>query len=223
MPAMFGRDSKKYQLIEGLPEVFKAIQTTQNISSGDFPNVKKMQSQLRYHDFSKFNMLRQRYLDVVDKMLADDIAQLMALIPQEAEQNKDVHKVEGGAFEGYTESPFGFGRGEGVDAGKGESGWVVNQERHVYDDVFKQLNPIDGKITGSVAKAEMVKSKLPNSTLGKIWKLADCDQDGMLDEDEWALANHLIAIKLEGHDLPNELPDHLVPPSKRGIVNGQYY
>lgn len=214
---MFGRESKKKQLIDGLADVFKAIQTTKNISSGDFPNLKKLKEQLFYYDFSKFNALKQKYLDDVDKMLADEISKLMALIPHEREEMKEADKVEGGAFEGYTDSPFGFGRGEGVDAGKGESGWIVNQDRYVYDEVFKQLNPIEGKIAGSVAKSEMVKSKLPNSTLGKIWKLADCDQDGMLDEDEWALASYLITIKLEGFDLPNELPDHLVPPSKRNM------
>ncbi len=42
-------------------------------------------------------------------------------------------------------------------------------------------------------------------------------QDGMLDADEFALAMHLMNIKLEGHDLPSELPNHLVPPSKRGF------
>lgn len=63
----------------------------------------------------------------------------------------------------------------------------------------------------------MVKSKLPNSVLGKIWKLADTDGDGFLDMDEFALAMHLIQVKLEGHDLPVELPEHLVPPSKRDI------
>lgn len=61
----------------------------------------------------------------------------------------------------------------------------------------------------------MVKSKLPNSVLGKIWKLSDIDKDGYLDMDEFALALHLIQVKLEGHDLPVELPDHLVPPTKR--------
>lgn len=61
----------------------------------------------------------------------------------------------------------------------------------------------------------MVKSKLPNSVLGKIWKLADVDKDGMLDDEEFALAMHLINIKIDGNDLPAELPNHLLPPSKR--------
>lgn len=61
----------------------------------------------------------------------------------------------------------------------------------------------------------MVKSKLPNSVLSKVWKLADVDKDGMLDGDEFALAMHLINIKMDGNDLPSELPLHLIPPSKR--------
>lgn len=37
----------------------------------------------------------------------------------------------------------------------------------------------------------------------------------MLDSEEFALAMHLINIKLDGHDIPEDLPSHLVPPSKR--------
>ena len=91
------------------------------------------------------------------------------------------------------------------------------KDRYKYDDSFEALNPINGKITGAAAKAEMVKSRLPNSVLGKVWKLADVDRDGMLDNEEFALAMHLINIKLDGHDLPIELPDHLIPPTKRGF------
>ncbi|CAB1452858.1 unnamed protein product [Pleuronectes platessa] len=45
----------------------------------------------------------------------------------------------------------------------------------------------------------MVSSRLPNSVLGRIWKLSDVDHDGMLDDEEFALASHLIEVKLEGH------------------------
>lgn len=61
----------------------------------------------------------------------------------------------------------------------------------------------------------MVKSKLPQSVLSKIWKLSDIDKDGLLDSDEFALAMHLIQVKIDGHDLPTELPAHLIPPSKK--------
>lgn len=51
--------------------------------------------------------------------------------------------------------------------------------------------------------------------MSKIWLLADTDKDNLLDIDEFALAMHLINIKLDGHELPEKLPDHLKPPGKR--------
>jgi hypothetical protein len=30
--------------------------------------------------------------------------------------------------------------------------------------------------------------------------------------------NFLVKIKLDGHELPSALPDHLVPPSKRHLI-----
>lgn len=213
---MFGKDTKKKELISKLGDIYTAIQREHQISPGDFPNLKRMQEQLAFHDFTKFHQLKPKLLESVDQMLANDIARLMQMIPhEEAEMMQNNATVHGGAFEGYTESPFGIGRGEGVDAGRGEHEWVVSHEKYEYDEVFNKLNPVNGKITGAAAKSEMVKSKLPNSVLSKVWKLADIDHDGMLDADEWALANHLIRIKLDGHDLPSDLPDHLIPPSKR--------
>jgi len=218
-PTVFGKDSKKKELIKNLGQIYEQIQREHQISPGDFPDIKKMQEQLAHHDFTKFNPLKPRLLEAVDKMLAEDIARLMAVIPHETNQKKVDVSVKGGAFEGIQDkvSPFGFMKGEGIDAGAGEPEWIVAKDRYKWDNVFDSLNPIDGKVTGAAAKSEMVKSKLPNSALGKIWKLADVDKDGMLDSDEFALAMHLINVKLDGHDIPAELPPHLVPPSKRNF------
>ncbi|XP_050404638.1 EH domain-containing protein 3 isoform X1 [Patella vulgata] len=219
MPSVFGKDNKKKELINKLQDTFDSIQREHQISPGDFPNLKRMQEQLQFHDFTKFHPLKPKLLENVDNMLATEIARLMQQIPLEEANQTDVNVVHGGAFEGYTESPFGIGRGEGIDKGRGEHEWVVAQEQPEFNSTFERLNPINGKITGAAAKSELVKSKLPNSVLSKVWKLADVDKDGMLDQEEWALANHLIKIKLEGHDLPADLPDHLIPPSKRDDVN----
>lgn len=231
MPALFRRDGKKKELIKNLGTIYQNIQKEQQISPGDFPDLKKMQDVLVNLDFSKFQSLKPHLLEEVDKMLANDIAKLMAMIPLQDMQNRKMNNgeaeqqqqqqavVKGGAFVSVqdTASPFGYKRGEGIDAGKGETGWVVAKERQKYDAVFNTLEKSDGKLSGAVAKAEMVKSKLPNSVLGKIWKLSDIDHDGFLDIDEFALAMHLIQVKLGGHDLPVEIPDHLVPPSKRDV------
>ena len=227
MPSVFGKEGKKKELINKLPEIYEQIQREHSISPGDFPPIERMQEVLEHQDFSKFNLLKPKLLETVDKMLAEDIARLMAQIPLE-DTTKSGADVEGGAFQSVTDpevSPFGYGRGEGVDAGRGETEWIVAQERYKFDEAFEQLDPINGKVSGAKAKKEMVKSKLPNSVLGKVWKLADIDKDGQLDKDEFALAMHLIQVKLDGHPMPDELPTHLIPPSKRGdgdVSNGFY-
>jgi EH domain-containing protein 1 len=226
MPSMIGKEKKKKDLIQKLDKIFEQLQKEHNISPGDFPDVNKMRENLQNADFTKFNAIKPRLLEVVDGMLATDIARLMAQIPKEeqaafsavdGDQKRLEQSVRGGAFESETEAitPFGFGKGEGFDRGADESEWIVERERNKFDDQFEELSPIDGKISGRIAKAHMLKSKLPNSVLGKIWNLSDVDKDGQLDSDEFALANYLINLKLEGHELPNELPRHLIPPSKK--------
>lgn len=56
----------------------------------------------------------------------------------------------GGAFDGIVEekTPFGYKRGEGIDAGYGEVDWICARDRDRTDPIFMTLNPIDGKITG---------------------------------------------------------------------------
>ncbi|MCI4395876.1 hypothetical protein PGIGA_G00197150 [Pangasianodon gigas] len=216
MPSVFGKENKKKELINSLGEIYSRIEREHQISPGDFPNLKKMQEQLQAHDLNKFQPLKPKLLDTVDDMLAHDIAQLMVLVRQEETQQPG-QVVKGGAFEGTMNGPFGHGYGEGAGEGIDELEWVVARDKPTYDEIFYTLSPINGKVTGANAKKEMVKSKLPNTVLGKIWKLADIDKDGMLDDEEFALANHLIKVKLEGHELPSELPSHLIPPSKRKV------
>uniref|UniRef100_A0AC35UFD4 EH domain-containing protein 1-like n=1 Tax=Rhabditophanes sp. KR3021 TaxID=114890 RepID=A0AC35UFD4_9BILA len=223
MPSMIGKEKKKKELIANLDKIFEQLQKEHNISPGDFPDVEKMRDNLANCDFTKFNPIKPKLLEVVDGMLSSDIARLMAQIPKEeavASSNGGANVlVQGGAFSRTqeTDTPFGIGRGEGFDKGADQAEWVVTKDRKSNEEDFKNLNPVDGRVSGSAAKQYMLKSKLPNSILGKIWKLADVDKDGMLDEEEFDLANYLISLKLEGHELPTELPKHLMPPSKKDL------
>ncbi|XP_078000886.1 EH domain-containing protein 1-like [Glandiceps talaboti] len=218
MPSVFGKDSKKNQLIKELSEIYKKIQREHQISPGDFPPLHKMQEMLRDHDFSKFNHMKPRLIEKVDNMLANDMTRLMQMIPTEEAVKSQEPAVRGGAFSNDP-SPFGAGYGEGADFGRNEhEEWIVSREMGKYETTFGSLNPVDGKISGVAAKKYMIQSKLPNTVLGKIWKLADIDRDGMLDLEEFGLAQHLINIKLEGNDIPGELPPHLIPPSKKGFT-----
>ncbi|XP_026878526.2 EH domain-containing protein 1a [Electrophorus electricus] len=214
MPAMFGKDSKKKELITNLGAIYEKVEKEHNISPGDFPNLKKMQDLLASQDFAKFPVMRPKLLEAVEDMLANDIARLMTLVRQEEAAMPD-QMVKGGAFEGTMNGPFGLGYGEGAGEGIDELEWVVAKDKPSYDEIFYTLSPVNGKVSGATAKKEMLKSKLPNTVLGKIWALADVDKDGFLDDEEFALANHLIKVKLEGYELPAKLPPHLVPPSKR--------
>ncbi len=40
----------------------------------------------------------------------------MAMIPREQIETKEDTTVKGEAFDGFNESPFGYSRGEGIDA-----------------------------------------------------------------------------------------------------------
>jgi EH domain-containing protein 1 len=228
MPSMFGKDSKKKELIKNLDKIYEKIQRQHNISPGDFPNIAKMREVLEQADFRNFKQLDKKLIDKVENMLSTDITQLMQMLPREESYkmsgSESTSQIRAGAFDDQA-GPFGIGTVEGINAGVGESDWIVDRNRTSYDDAFIGLNPVDGKITGASAKSELIKSKLPNSVLAKVWRLADHDKDGMLDKDEWALANYLIKIKLDGFELPNSLPDHLVPPAKRklfpNLLNGQ--
>uniref|UniRef100_A0A1I8IPY0 EH domain-containing protein 1 n=1 Tax=Macrostomum lignano TaxID=282301 RepID=A0A1I8IPY0_9PLAT len=159
----------------------------------------------------------ERLVATVDGMLSEDIAKLMQMIPQEStNQSKDWGVIAGGAFvQATADNPFAFSDNPGLSDGKFEHEWVVNKFRAEFDAQFYSLGPVDGRLTGAQAKDEMTRSKLPFQQLGKIWKLADYDQDGMLNIEEFALAKYLIQLRLDGHELPGTLPEHLVPPGSR--------
>lgn len=150
-PSMFGKEGKKKELIKNLGTIYEKLQKEHKISIGDFPEIKGMQEVLVNMDFTKFQALKPKLLDVVDKMLADDIAVLMAKIPLEDTNTTSHELIKGGAFDSVedTNTPFGYKRGEGIDAGFGEPDWIVYKMKPKYDILFEELNPSDGKISGA--------------------------------------------------------------------------
>ena len=103
-------------------------------------------------------------------MLAEDVPRLMSMLPREeynyvrlTSQPGDNHgsaPQSNTIFSDQQETPFAIGGVEGINAGMGEYDWIVERSRHEYDQVFAQLSPQNGKISGASAKQEMVKSKL---------------------------------------------------------------
>lgn len=171
-------------------------------------------------DFSKFKALKPSLMASLDKLLANDIANLVPLLQQQEQRKKSLPSMLDGDFLGtfkreyYKRDPFKeFREDESSEADFDE--WAVEKFKPKYDEIFYNLSPNDGKLSGTKVREWMMSTLLPNSVLAHIWRLSDVDGDGMLDNEEFALAVHLIEGKLEGHWLPRELPSHLVPPSKR--------
>ena len=168
-----------------------------------------------YYKFKKTFKLDLVLIQKVNSLISEDIAKIINMLPIEELAELDTKVVKGGAFDQIFDgtTPFGYGREIGFDKGSSEKKWVVEKFKDEYMTKFNQLQ-VDGKIPAAVAKQEMKKSKLPFTELGKIWKLSDIDQDGLLDEDEFAVAMYLIKTKLEGFTIPDTLPTHIIPPSK---------
>ncbi|KFM70235.1 hypothetical protein X975_27218, partial [Stegodyphus mimosarum] len=91
--------------------------------------------------------------------------------------------------------------------------WKVRPEAKMkYDEKFYQLKPINGYITGEQAKNLFLMSGLPPQILAHIWALADRDADGKMDANEFAIAMHLIELKLKGIEVPKTLPPSMIVP-----------
>ena len=150
MPSMFGKDSKKKELIKNLDKIYEKIQRVHNISPGDFPDINKMREHLDLQDFRTFKLLDKKLIDKEENMLAVDITQLVQMLLKEDYTNtmEQTTNVKGGAFNDES-GPFGIGQVEGINAGVGESDWIVDRERSEYDKSFSTLNPTNGKISGS--------------------------------------------------------------------------
>ncbi|KAF9984357.1 actin organization and endocytosis protein [Modicella reniformis] len=98
-------------------------------------------------------------------------------------------------------------------------GWAVShEEKAQYDRIFSAWDPDrSGYINGDRAREIFGSSGLQQTDLGHIWALADPNNQGKLNKDEFAVAMHLVYRKLNGGDIPPVLPDDLVPPSARDI------
>ena len=106
MPKMFGKGKRKRMLIKNLGDLLKKVQEEHLVSASDIPPLESLQAKLQLCDFTKFPTLNKKLIDGVDSMLDQDIAELMSIVPQDA----DEPAISGGAFSDVkdTQSPFGF-------------------------------------------------------------------------------------------------------------------
>jgi len=208
MPSMFGKTKEMQKMIAGITDIYQEIATEQGIPLGDFPDPRLMQEKLASMDFAKFERIDRKKMDALDSMLSQDVPLLLKLIPQEMEKEQAASMAQVGG----EASPFAVMKvGGATEMSAYTNQWMIPPTVSEYEAEFKAMvSNASGKVTGQQAKAKMVESKLPSNVLHKVWGLADVDKDGLLNLNEWALARHLIKMRLDGQELPQTLPPQML-------------
>jgi len=209
MPSMFGKSKEQAKLIQNIQQIYFEVAKERNLPLGDFPEPKIMQEKLQSQDFTKFKSLDKKKMAMLEEMLTVDVPKLLQLIPSEQVKDAELEQVSS------APTPFAVMKiGGATENSMFQDGWLRPPNPDEYAEEFEALdvNKV-GKLNGQQAKQRLVQSKLPSNVLHKVWTLADVDKDGALTLYEFALAMHLIKMKLQDLDLPSELPpDMLSPP-----------
>ncbi|KAF7725112.1 hypothetical protein EC973_000438 [Apophysomyces ossiformis] len=205
MPSMFGKKKKQEALLKNLDQEFLKIQQRHHLPAGDFPNPEKFKQNLSLYEMDKFKSLKEELLERVDESLSTDLPRLMSMFPM---VNPELDAAQRNPFE-----EFG-----GPAPAPGElppSYWNFSSvDKSSYLSRFQSLGPREGKISGGNVKPVLMESGLPNDILAQIWRLADFDNDGYMDIDEFSIAMHLIKAVQSGGQLPEKLPSTMLPNRK---------
>merc|ERR1719433_1259638 len=208
MPSMWGKGKEQNKLLANLPAVFQEIAKEKNLPLGDFPDPKMLREKLATADFASLPKLDKKKLEILDSMLNHDVPKLLMMVPDESMRvgNSDLGAGTSAA------SPFSVMKVGGLsESTMYQQQWLVAPDPELVRHEFMALGPgKNGTITGQKAKEKLVESKLPSNVLHKIWTLADMDKDGAFNLYEYAVAMHLIKMRLEGQDLPAQLPPSML-------------
>ncbi|CAE7691077.1 Ehd1 [Symbiodinium microadriaticum] len=210
MPTFFGHAKEQERMIQELPSIYQEISVQKGIPLGDFPDPRMMQQILTPMDFSTFKPVDPEKLQAVEALLAVDLPKLLQLIPEE-QVRYGIEEAAVAQIVGMA-SPFAVMKVEGnTEQSVYKGQWQRPPTVEQFQADFDGLHPVDGKINAQQAKQKMVESHLPSNVLHRIWSLADVDKDGFLTLAEYALAMHLVHMKLDGQDLPITLPQEMLP------------
>jgi EH domain-containing protein 1 len=183
----FNRQAKQEKLVGELPVLIESVANKFGLAVNEFPSPDVLRDKLISLDFSKIKKIKENSLTLVEDFINSDFNRILSTIPHSEE---DILLINMNS----------------VDMnGMKESIKPPNLNDYVSD--FKSLDPSEGFLSGSTLRDHLfMLSKLPSSTLHKIWKLADIDADGKLSLKEYAMARELIKWNQSGNEIPRKLP-----------------
>merc|ERR1712038_898756 len=208
-----------------------------NLSPGDFPDISKFGEKLKDTKFSEFHSLKEEQIQMLDKCLTVDIPRLMEELPFERDTPETLKQKMGAAtinpniknvpvptradkfgrnLEEGGANPFGYSEDNE------DNYWALQDSADRLYDSFQALGPEGGFLPPNVAKEVLLQTGLGKEQLRQIWNLSDIDRDGFLDHHEYVVAMFLCdAVIQKKKPIPAELPNSVVPPSKRALLNSR--